>query len=62
MGDEGKVESIVAAFRSYGIRYVAPTHCSGDKARQWFRQGYGPGYVEAAGVGKTLTLADLTAE
>ncbi len=54
----GRVESIMAAFRSYGIRYVAPTHCSGDKARQLFRQSYGPGYVDA-GAGKTITLLEL---
>jgi 7,8-dihydropterin-6-yl-methyl-4-(beta-D-ribofuranosyl)aminobenzene 5'-phosphate synthase len=55
---KGKVESIMAAFRGYGIRYVAPTHCSGDKARQLFRQSYGQGYVDA-GVGKTITFLDL---
>ncbi len=55
---KGRVESIMAAFLSYGIRYVAPTHCSGDKARQLFRQSYGPGYLDA-GVGKTITLLDL---
>ena len=55
---KGKVESISAAFRSYGIRYVAPTHCSGDKARQLFQQSYGQGYVDA-GVGRTITLLDL---
>jgi 7,8-dihydropterin-6-yl-methyl-4-(beta-D-ribofuranosyl)aminobenzene 5'-phosphate synthase len=55
---KGRVESIMAAFRNYGIRYVAPTHCSGDKARQLFRQSYGPGYVDA-GAGKTITLLEL---
>jgi len=56
---KGRVRRIIAAFQSYGIRYVAPTHCSGDKARQLFRQSYGAGYVEA-GAGKTITLAELT--
>jgi 7,8-dihydropterin-6-yl-methyl-4-(beta-D-ribofuranosyl)aminobenzene 5'-phosphate synthase len=55
----GRVESILAAFQDYGIRYVAPTHCSGDKARQLLQQRYGPGYVEA-GVGKTITSPELT--
>jgi 7,8-dihydropterin-6-yl-methyl-4-(beta-D-ribofuranosyl)aminobenzene 5'-phosphate synthase len=54
----GMVRSIIAAFRSYGIRYVAPTHCSGDKARQLFQESYGPGYVEA-GAGKTIPLVEL---
>jgi len=55
---KGKVQSILAEFKSYGIRYIAPTHCSGDKARQLFRQGYGPGYVDA-GAGRTITLLEL---
>ena len=55
----GRVGSILAAFRDCGIRYVAPTHCSSDKARQLFRQDYGPRYVDA-GVGKTIGLSDLT--
>ena len=56
---KGRVESIMAAFRSCGIRYVAPTHCSGDKARRLIQEGYGPGYVDA-GVGKTITFSELT--
>jgi 7,8-dihydropterin-6-yl-methyl-4-(beta-D-ribofuranosyl)aminobenzene 5'-phosphate synthase len=54
-----KVEKMLAAFRSYGVRYLAPTHCSGDKARRLFQQRYGQGYIDA-GAGKTVTLADLT--
>jgi 7,8-dihydropterin-6-yl-methyl-4-(beta-D-ribofuranosyl)aminobenzene 5'-phosphate synthase len=56
---KGKVEAIIRAFRSCGVRYVAPTHCSSDKARQLFQQSYGPGYLDA-GVGKQIALADLT--
>jgi 7,8-dihydropterin-6-yl-methyl-4-(beta-D-ribofuranosyl)aminobenzene 5'-phosphate synthase len=55
---KGRVGSIVTAFRDYGVRYVAPTHCSGDKARRLFQQNCGPGYIEA-GVGKTITLPEL---
>ncbi len=54
----GTVRSIIAAFRRHGIRYVAPTHCSGDKARQLFRESYGPGYIEA-GAGRTIALPEL---
>jgi 7,8-dihydropterin-6-yl-methyl-4-(beta-D-ribofuranosyl)aminobenzene 5'-phosphate synthase len=53
-----KVEAIVAAFRRHGVRYVAPTHCSSDKARELFQQNYGPGCLDA-GVGKRIVLADL---
>jgi 7,8-dihydropterin-6-yl-methyl-4-(beta-D-ribofuranosyl)aminobenzene 5'-phosphate synthase len=54
----GKVERIIAAFRAQGVRYVAPTHCSGEKARERFKQHFGRGFVEV-GVGKIVTLADL---
>ncbi len=53
-----KVGKIIALFQSYGVRYVAPTHCSGDKARALFQQHYGPHYVDV-GVGKTVALAEL---
>ncbi len=54
-----KVQKIIAAFRSHGVRWVAPTHCSGDKTRALFQQHYGPHYLEV-GVGKTVLLTDLT--
>jgi len=53
-----KVERIIAAFEGHGVRYVAPTHCSGEKARQRFAQRYGSRFVEV-GVGKTIVLGDL---
>lgn len=54
----GQVEQIIAGFSRHDIRYVAPTHCAGEKARHLLQQRYGPGYIEA-GVGRTLSLADL---
>ena len=53
-----KVERIIAAFRDCGVRYVAPTHCSGEKARERFRRAFGPRFIEI-GVGKVVSLADL---
>ncbi len=53
-----KVERIIAAFRSSGVRYVAPTHCSGEKARLRFEERFGPAFF-SVGVGKAVTLADL---
>ncbi len=55
---KGKVDKIIAAFRERGVRYVAPTHCSGERARHLFQQQYGAGCIDA-GVGKTISLADL---
>ncbi len=53
-----KIQAIITAFQDGGVRYVAPTHCSSDKARRLFQQTYGPAYVEA-GVGRIVTLAEL---
>jgi 7,8-dihydropterin-6-yl-methyl-4-(beta-D-ribofuranosyl)aminobenzene 5'-phosphate synthase len=54
----GRVQRIIAAFKNHGIQYVAPTHCSGERARHLFRQHYGEGCIDA-GVGKTISLTDL---
>ena len=54
----GKVKRIITAFRGHGVQYVAPTHCSGERARQLFQEQYGGCYIDA-GVGKTISLADL---
>jgi len=54
----GKVDRIIAEFRRLGVRYVAPTHCTGEKARLRFEERFGQGFVPV-GVGKTLSLADL---
>ncbi len=53
-----KVQRIIAAFRDGGVRCVAPTHCSGEKAREQFRRAYGRQFIEV-GVGKTLSPAEL---
>jgi 7,8-dihydropterin-6-yl-methyl-4-(beta-D-ribofuranosyl)aminobenzene 5'-phosphate synthase len=54
----GRVERIIAAFQSHGVRYVAPTHCSGERARHLFQRHYGEACFDA-GAGKTIGLADL---
>lgn len=53
-----EIEQIILALKNLGVRYVAPTHCSGDKAGALFQQHFGAHYL-SVGVGKTITLADL---
>jgi len=53
-----KVGTIIAAFRECGVRCVAPTHCSGEKAREQFQEAYGQQFIEV-GVGKIVRLTDL---
>jgi 7,8-dihydropterin-6-yl-methyl-4-(beta-D-ribofuranosyl)aminobenzene 5'-phosphate synthase len=54
-----QVRRLSAALRDAGVRYLAPTHCCGEKARLLLQREYGPGYLEA-GAGRTISLADLT--
>lgn len=54
-----KVKKIIGVFQSHGVQYVAPTHCSGDRARDLFARHFGQGYV-SVGAGKRVALADLS--
>ena len=56
--ETGKIERIISALKNLGVQYVAPTHCSGDKARALFQKHFGAHYLRV-GVGKTIALADL---
>ena len=53
-----RIGKIITAFESLGVGYAAPTHCTGDNARELFQQRFGDRYVEV-GVGRTVTLSDL---
>jgi 7,8-dihydropterin-6-yl-methyl-4-(beta-D-ribofuranosyl)aminobenzene 5'-phosphate synthase len=53
-----KIEKIVAAFERHGVRYAAPTHCSGRNARKVFARHFNDRYIEI-GAGKTVTLSGL---
>jgi 7,8-dihydropterin-6-yl-methyl-4-(beta-D-ribofuranosyl)aminobenzene 5'-phosphate synthase len=53
-----KIEKIIAVFEQRGVRYAAPTHCSGDNARRLFAQHFNDRYIEV-GAGKTVSLRDL---
>ncbi len=46
----GRINEIMAEFRHLGVQQVAPCHCTGDEAREFFRQAYGEDYY-ACGIG-----------
>jgi 7,8-dihydropterin-6-yl-methyl-4-(beta-D-ribofuranosyl)aminobenzene 5'-phosphate synthase len=46
----GRIEEIIAAFRRLGVQQVAPCHCTGEQARELFREVYGAEF-HACGVG-----------
>ena len=53
-----RVEAIIETFDEMGVKYVAPSHCTGDNAIAMFSEAYGKRLIEA-GAGKILRGAEL---
>ena len=53
-----EIEKIVSDLKAHGVRYVGPTHCSGDEARSIFKKAYQKHYLEI-GTGKVIMASDL---
>jgi 7,8-dihydropterin-6-yl-methyl-4-(beta-D-ribofuranosyl)aminobenzene 5'-phosphate synthase len=51
-----KLKSIVSDFRKLGVEKVAPSHCSGDRCRELFKEEYKEDFIEC-GVGKMIEVA-----
>ncbi|HUT03759.1 MAG TPA: MBL fold metallo-hydrolase [bacterium] len=56
-GDES-IREVIERLKSLGVEWAAPTHCSGDRARELFEEAFGDRYIRA-GVGKTIDLSAL---
>jgi 7,8-dihydropterin-6-yl-methyl-4-(beta-D-ribofuranosyl)aminobenzene 5'-phosphate synthase len=52
---EASISNIIAGFRENGVRQVAATHCTGDKAIQMMRDAYKEDFLDA-GAGKKIIL------
>jgi 7,8-dihydropterin-6-yl-methyl-4-(beta-D-ribofuranosyl)aminobenzene 5'-phosphate synthase len=52
------IENLVSDIKKLGVKYIGPCHCSGDVARQLFREEYAENYIDV-GVGKVIGLKDL---
>ncbi|PIE36448.1 MBL fold metallo-hydrolase [candidate division KSB3 bacterium] len=52
------IEQVVSEFKQLGVRYAAPTHCSGDLARDMFKQAYQDKYLPI-GAGTVINTKDL---
>lgn len=52
---DSKLVSIVRELRSIGVQKVAPSHCSGDRCRELFKDEYRENFIES-GVGKTFAF------
>ena len=55
LGAMGKLqlEKIIVNFRKLGVQQVGPCHCTGDVARQMFKEAYGS-HCMNVGVGSLL--------
>jgi len=52
---DAKLQGIIKGFRDLEVKKVAPSHCSGDRCRELFKQEYKEDYIES-GVGKIIVL------
>ncbi len=53
-----KTERIVAAFKELGVRYVAPAHCAGERAKALFQRQFQQNYINI-GAAATINLHEL---
>jgi len=58
--DDTAVDAVIAAFRSRNVAFVAPTHCTGDRAIARFQAAFGDRFVPA-GSGRVIEPARLGA-
>ena len=50
-----ELENTIQGFREMGVERVAPSHCSGDRCRDLFREEYQDDFIES-GAGKKIVL------
>jgi len=55
--DLSQVKKIIRGVKKAGCRKVGPCHCSGDLARDQFKEAYGDDFI-LLGVGKTIRIED----
>lgn len=54
----GELEAVIAGMQALGVRYVAPCHCTGVKARSLLKKAFGTGYIDC-GVGTVIDTSRL---
>lgn len=53
----GEIENIISRLQELGVQKVAPSHCTGTRARDLFRNAWGKNFLEG-GVGAIIELPD----
>ena len=51
----GRIRAIIEDLREMGVEKAAPSHCSGDRARELFAAAFGDNYIPS-GVGGVITI------
>jgi len=54
--NSGKIEQIVNSIKKLEVQNVAPSHCTGEKAMEIFKQTYQHNYIKS-GVGKKIVIS-----
>jgi len=58
---DSKLKSIIKDFRKLGVQKVAPSHCSGNRCRELFKDEYRNDFIEY-GVGKIIEIKETKLE
>ena len=53
-----KIKEIIETFNALGVKYVAPCHCTGDRAKELFKEAYKDRYINML-AGTTIQLNQL---
>lgn len=53
-----EISMIISKFREFGVRNVAPCHCTGDGAIEMFQKEYGDNFIKI-GVGREIRIGEL---
>jgi 7,8-dihydropterin-6-yl-methyl-4-(beta-D-ribofuranosyl)aminobenzene 5'-phosphate synthase len=56
---DGELKQIISEFKKLGVKKAGPTHCTGDRAIQVFKQAYGPDFMQM-GVGRRLKIEAIS--
>jgi len=50
-----EMDQLAASLKEMGIKYICPTHCTGDKSIASLRASFGEGYI-SGGTGKEIII------
>ena len=56
--DRAELERVVSSLKELGVRYVAPSHCTGGDAIEAFRKSFGERFIEG-GAGMIHEIGNL---